>query len=304
MKHFRFLFIGLIGAIIFSSCVTSRKVNLMQDPDKRIPTYGDTLSYEDYLLRKGDRLFIYVYSIDEKTTKLFNSGQSNIRQFARGNMGGQYGSSSDLYTYVVDEEGYIQFPTIDKLYVRGKTTRQVKHMLEEELSGLVHSLGNMSMLSVEVQVVQRSFSIIGPNKSGRYNIPKEKVTIFEALALAGDLGNTSDRTSVMLIREVEDSTIVKTFDLRSKEIVNSEFYYIEPNDVLYIRNMRGYSFGLTHVSSVISIVASTISFGVFIYSLEERIRLAAVNAKKNSGSSEAPTRHLPAMNMQRKGGQP
>lgn len=256
----------------------------MQEPDKSIPSYNDTLSFEDYLLRKGDRLYVHVYSINEKTNTLFNAGMGTYaRQIARN---GSSNSSADLYTYVVDDEGYLQFPTIDKLYVRGKTTREVKYMLEDQLSGLVKTLGNQSMLSVEVQVVQRSFSIIGPNKSGRYSLNKEKVTIFEALALSGDLGNTSDRTQVMLIREIEDSVSVNTFDLRSKEIINSEFYYIEPNDVLYIRNMKGYSFGATHVSSVISIVASTFSFGVFIYSLEERIRQAVVRAeiKKNQSA--------------------
>lgn len=284
MKQLRVIFIALIGSILLASCVTSRKVNMMQEPSKTIPSYGDTLSYEDYILRKGDRLYIHVYSIDEKTSRLFNSGMANSRQYARG--GGAYGSASDLYTYVVDNEGYIQYPTIDPLHVLGKTTREVKFLLEDQLSGLVKTLGNQSMLSVEVQVVQRSFSIIGPNTSGRYQLDKEKVTIFEALAMAGDLGDYSDRSTVMLIREVEDSTVVKTFDLRSKEIVNSEFYYIEPNDVLYVRNMKGYSFGVNHVSSVISIVASTISFGVFIYSLEERIRRAVIANKNKGGSDE------------------
>jgi len=248
----------------------------MQEPNKDVPAYGDTLSYEDYLLRKGDRLYIHVYSIDEKTARLFNSGQTNTRQYARG--GGAY-NTSDLYTYVVDEDGDITFPTIGKQQVRGLTTREVKYLLEDQLSGLVKTLGNQSMLSVEVQVVQRSFSIIGPTKSGRYSLNKEKVTIFEALAMAGDLGNTADRKEVMLIREIEDSTIVKTFDLRSKDIVNSEYYYIEPNDVLYIRYMKGYSFGITHVTSTISVVASTFSFGVFIYSFVDRIVTKAQQAK-------------------------
>lgn len=247
----------------------------MQEPDKQIPAYGDTLSYEDYLLRKGDRLYIYVYSIDEKTAKLFNAGMSDNQQYMMGGNGNSQYGSNDLYTYLVDGDGCITYPTIGKVPVRGLTTRQVKYELEERLSGLVKSLGNQSMLSVRVNVVQRSFSIIGPTKSGRYTLNKEKVTIFEALAMAGDLSDVSYRKSIMLIREVEDSTIVKTFDLRSKDIINSEYYYIEPNDVLYVRYMKGYSFGMSHVSSVISVTASTISFGVFIYTFVNRIVQAA-----------------------------
>lgn len=267
-----------ICSLLFSSCVTYRKVNLMQEPNGDVPTYGDTLSYEDYLLRKGDRLYIYVYSIDEKTAKLFNSGQTNMRQYARGNS--TY-NTSDLYTYVVDKDGNITFPTIGKIPVRGLTTRQVKYELEEQLSGLVKSLGNQAMLSVEVQVVQRSFSIIGPTKSGRYALNKEKVTIFEALAMSGDLSDYASKRDVMLIREIEDSTIVKTFDLRSEDIINSEFYYIEPNDVLYVRYMKGYSFGMNHVTSVIGITASTLSFGVFLYTIGYNYIYIPIDKKNN-----------------------
>lgn len=250
---------------------------MMQKPGKSIPAYSDTLSYEDYLLRKGDRLYIHVYSIDEKTTSLFNSGQSNTRQYARS---GAANGTMDLYTYMVDDNGEITFPTLGKVPVRGLTTRQVKHLLEDQLSGMVTRLGDHSLLSVEVQVVARSFSVVGPTRSGRYSLNKEKVTIFEALALAGDLSDYAYRKEVMLIREIEDSTVVKTFDLRTKDIVNSEFYYIEPNDVLYVRYMPGYSFGMNHVSNTISIAASTLSFGVFIYTLVDRFVINPINKKK------------------------
>lgn len=258
-----------------TSCVTSRKVNMMQEPSKAIPTYSDTLSYEDYLLRKGDRLYIHVYSIDEKITALFNSG--NTRQFARNNAAN---GTSDLYTYMVDDNGEITFPTLDKVPVRGLTTRQVKHLLEDRLSSMVPKIGNHMTLSVEVQVVARSFSVVGPTRSGRYALNKEKVTIFEALALAGDLSDYAYRKEVMLIREIEDSTVVKTFDLRTKDIVNSEYYYIEPNDVLYVRYMPGYSFGMNHISNTISVAASTLSFGVFIYTIVDRIVKKAQDNQK------------------------
>lgn len=296
MKRFKYLLLGCVAVWCMTSCVTSRKVNLLQEPGKRIPSYADTLSFEDYLIRKGDRLYIHIYSIDEKTARLFNAGMGggNNNWYYIQNMNGQYGSSMDLYTYVVDDDGYITFPTIDKLYVRGLTTREVKYLLEEQLSGFVKSLGNQPMLSAEVQVVQRTFSIIGPQASGRYVLQKEKVNIFEALAMAGNFGgNFADRSQVMLIREVEDSTYVKTFDLRSEDIINSEFYYIEPNDVLYVRYMPGYSFGLTHVSSVIGITASTISFGVFLYTLGYNIyrwtRPKADSAATGTSSGEGGT---------------
>ena len=259
--------IALFGLLIglLSSCVTARKVNYMQAPDKQIPSYADTITFEDYELRIGDRMYIYVYSLDENITKMYNAGGSGSmirQQMTQGNMSGSY----DLYTYLVDEQGDIEFPTIGKIAVRGLTTREVKHRLEEELSKLLQEIPGYATVSVEVNIVNRTFSIIGA-QSGRYVINKEKMTIFEALAMAGDLGEFNSRQEIKLVREKEGKTTIKTFDVRSKDIVNSEYYYIEPNDIIYIRQIPGYSFGINSASTTLGICASTISFGVFIYSI-------------------------------------
>lgn len=264
MKNF--IYIALLGFLL-TSCVTARKVNYMQEPDKYIPSYADTLDFEDYQLRIGDRLYIYVYSVDENIQKMYNAGGTNASQMRQQmSQGGTYGSY-DLYTYLVDQDGFIDFPTIGKIQVLGNTTREVKHKLEQELSTLLHELpGGHSMISCEVNIVNRSFSIIGA-QSGRYMINKEKMTIFEALAMAGDLGEFNSRKEIKLVREINGVTTVKTFDARSKDIVNSEFYYIEPNDIIYIRQIPGYSFGINHVTTVIGVTAATISFGVLIYTI-------------------------------------
>ena len=259
------LFFAIVSWAL-SSCVTARKVNYMQKPDKQIPSYTDTLSFEDYKVRIGDRLYIYVYSLDEKIMKMYNAGGSSSSQMRQQMTGGGMNSSYDLYTYLVDEEGSIVFPTIGKLYVQNLTSRQVKMLLEEELSKLLQEIPGYSTISVEVHIVNRSFSIIGA-QSGRYPITKEKMTIFEALALAGDLGEFNSRKEVKLVRERNGVTTIKTFDARSEDIVNSEYYYIEPNDIIYIRQIPGYSFGINHVTTVIGVTAATISFGVFIYTI-------------------------------------
>ena len=259
--------IALFGLLIglLSSCVTARKVNYMQEPDRQIPSYADTLSFEDYELRIGDRMYIYVYSLDENITKMYNAGGSGSlirQQMNQGNMSGSY----DLYTYLVDDNGNIEFPTIGEIPVRGLTTREVKRKLEEELSKLLQEIPGYSTVSVEVNIVNRTFSIIGA-QSGRYVINKEKMTIFEALAMAGDLGEFNSRKEIKLVREKEGKTTIKTFDVRSKDIVNSEYYYIEPNDIIYIRQIPGYSFGINSASTALGICATTISFGVFVYSI-------------------------------------
>lgn len=273
------LFFAIVSWAL-SSCVTARKVNYMQKPDKQIPSYTDTLSFEDYKVRIGDRLYIYVYSLDEKIMKMYNAGGSSSSQMRQQMTGGGMNSSYDLYTYLVDEEGTIDFPTIGKLYVQNLTSRQVKMLLEEELSKLLQEIPGYSTISVEVHIVNRSFSIIGA-QSGRYPITKEKMTIFEALALAGDLGEFNSRKEIKLVRERNGVTTIKTFDARSEDLVNSEYYYIEPNDIIYIRQIPGYSFGINHVTTVIGVTAATISFGVFIYSI---VQTGINHVKKHYGS--------------------
>ena len=281
------LFLAIAGFLL-SSCVTSRKVNYMQEPDRYIPSYADTLSFEDYELRIGDRLYVYVYSTDENIQKMYNAGGSSSSQMRQQMGGGALGGSYDLYTYLIDEEGNIDFPTIGKIYVQGMTTRDVKYRLEQELGSLLKEIPGYSTISVEVSIVNRSFSVIGA-QSGRYMINKEKMTIFEALAMAGDLGEFNSRKEIKLVREKNGVTTIKTFDARSKDIVNSEYYYIEPNDIIYIRQIPGYSFGINHVTTVIGVTAATISFGVFIYSIVQT-GINHVNKYYGKKSSEGGTK--------------
>lgn len=268
----------LLLPLLMASCVTSKRVNLMQEPGKNgIPQYADTMSYEDYELRIGDRLYIYVYSVDERVDKMFNSSSGTIGiQMLQGS--GGVGGSYDLYTYLVQEDGCIDFPMVGRVSVRGMTTRGVKRVLEDELSSFIKSYGDYQMMSVEVKIVRRSFSVISDRGSGTFNIQKEKVTIFEALAMAGDIGDFGDRSKVRIVREKEGLTQVKEFDVRSEDIINSEFYYIEPNDVIYIQRIKGQSFGINSVTTSISVVATTLAFGGFVYGLVVRTINAVENA--------------------------
>ena len=266
----------LLLPLLMASCVTSKRVNLMQEAgQKGIPHYTDTLMYEDYELRIGDRLYIYVYSVDDRINKMFNASGAGVSSsmLRQNSSGGGY----DLYTYLVLEDGSIDFPMVGHVPVRGKTTREVKLLLEKELSSFVTGYGEYQMISVEVNIVRRTFNVISDRGSGIFTIQKEKVTIFEALALAGDIGDFGDRSKVRIVREKEGVTQVKEFDVRSEDIINSEFYYVEPNDVIYIQRIKGQSFGINSVTTTISVVATTLAFGGFVYGLVVRIMNSVEN---------------------------
>ena len=269
----------LLLPLLMASCVTSKRVNLMQEAgQKGIPHYTDTLMYEDYELRIGDRLYIYVYSVDDRINNMFNASGAGVSSsmLRQNSSGGGY----DLYTYLVLEDGSIDFPMVGHVPVRGKTTREVKLLLEKELSSFVTGYGEYQMISVEVNIVRRTFNVISDRGSGIFTIQKEKVTIFEALALAGDIGDFGDRSKVRIVREKEGVTQVKEFDVRSEDIINSEFYYVEPNDVIYIQRIKGQSFGINSVTTTISVVATTLAFGGFVYGLVVRIMDSVENHRE------------------------
>lgn len=264
----------LVLCMVLSSCITSRRVNYLQKPNETIPIYADTLMFTDYGVQKGDRLYIRVYSTNEQTNSYFNSGMSSSALLRI--MNTNSAANSELYTYLVDDEGNITFPMVGSVYVRGSTTREIKTMLEKRLLEVANNT------SIEVKIVNRSFSVIGANRTGRYSISKEKLTIFEALAMAGDIDNYGDRSKIRIIRETDEGTKVSTFDIRSEDIINSEFYYIEPNDVIYIQKLNEQVFGLSSFASVISITASTISFGVFLYAVIDEYIVQPIKANKTN----------------------
>lgn len=264
-------FLLLVLTVLMASCVTSRKVNLLQEPSKHgVPTYTDTLTYEDYQIRIGDRLYVYVYSIDKRVSSMFNASGNGVNS-SQIRQGAGASGSYDLYTYLVADDGTIDYPLVGKVDVRGKTTREVKAVLERSLMEYVQDQTDYKLLSVEVNIVRGTFSVISDHGSGMFAMPKEKVTIFEALAMAGDIGDFGDRSKVRIVREIEGETKVMTFDVRSQDIINSEYYYIEPNDVIYIQRIKGQSFGINSVTTTISVVATTLAFGGFVYGLVVRI---------------------------------
>ncbi|MDR1585516.1 MAG: polysaccharide biosynthesis/export family protein [Prevotellaceae bacterium] len=254
------IFPVFFSVVIFSSCITSQKINYLQKPGISIPAYKDTLSYQDYRLRTGDCLYIRVYTLNDDIGKVFNSGSSTNMQSMMSS------SASDLFTYMVRPDGNINIPLFDDIYVRDKSVREVKELLEQKLKSLdMEPESTAPSSAVDVYVVKRFFSIIGAGLSGRYTLNKDKVNIFEALAMAGDISLYGDRSKVRIVREINEKTEIKIFDVRSADILHSEYYYIEPNDVIYIQSVNEQFFSMTHLSGVLSTTFSTLSFGMLIY---------------------------------------
>ena len=119
-----FLFI----VAVFSSCVTSKKVNYLQERDN-LPSYVDSVEFQDYQLQKGDYLNIIVSTLDQKSMKLFNGSNQSVN--ANFNSDDSY---SRLYLYMVGEDGCIDYIYVGKIPVLGKTLREVKNIIEDKLT--------------------------------------------------------------------------------------------------------------------------------------------------------------------------
>ena len=259
-KSLKLLIVLLVLIITATSCITTLQTNYLQPSKNFIASYKDTCSYKDYLLKENDRLYIQVYSMDEKTNALFN-GSSNTGMQILSSGGNGSNDSFDLYTYMVHSDGNIDFPIIGNIFVRGKTLRETKAIIEEAIKPI------LIINSVDVRLVGKTFSIIGAGKSGRFTFPKEKINIFQALALAGDVSQFTDRSKIRILRVNEKGNQIKTFDLRSINIINSEYYYIEPDDIIFLQPLNEQFFGETSLWSTIATLASSATFVVGVYFL-------------------------------------
>ena len=255
-----YIYILSLLVMLFSSCVMSKKINYLQEGG-RIPIYDDSVLFDDYKLQRGDYVYIHVNAIDQELADMFNGNVSipSMSYMTPDN------STARLYLYLVEEDNSIDYPYVGRIEVVGKTLREVKLLLEEKLEGMLQGY------SVDVRLANRSFSIIGESGAGRYNIPREQLTIYEALAMSGDLSLYANRKEVHLIRQTQDGTKVMKFDLRSKSIIDSEYYFIQPNDVIYIPFDSAKHWGANHFTSVLSMTFATISFGLFVYSVVNTI---------------------------------
>ena len=251
MRIYRIVGILSVVSLLCFSCVTPKKTHYLQDPDKGIAAYPQVYTPADYKVQVSDELDIDVYTLDEASQKIFNTSNITSANNYKG-----------LYTYTVYDDGTIDFPYVGTVPVAGKTTREIKQDIQQRLREYVHDC------SVEVKLANSYFNIITESKASRIQITKEKLTIFEALALARDLGMYSDRKHVQIIRQdLDGNTTINKFDLRSKDILGSEYYYIQPNDIIYVKAFQGQFFRMRNFLTAIGITSTTISFGLLIWQI-------------------------------------
>ena len=264
MNNFR-LKIALIAgamAVLTASCSTSEEIAYVKDAPR------DTATAITGEFTKGiqanDLLSIYVESESPEVTLQFNQ-ETNKIAYANGTVINP--GSSAVTGYLVNHDGDITFPVLGKIHVLGMTHEQLAKMLENRLV----SEGHILDASVTVKLMNFKVSVLGDvMRPGVIQATGERMTIFEALSMVGDMTIYGQRYNVTIIREENGERTIGEIDLSSKDAFESPYYYLHQNDVVYVEpNMKKKKSAerdpmlMTYISSAVSIVSVLSS--VFYY---------------------------------------
>ena len=204
--------------------------SLNESVDLPVRESQTSITPSDYRIMAHDVLFIRVITPDPQWSAIFN-----VTSTGAGGMVTQ--ESAILLGYPVDVEGRIEIPYVGKIAVEGKTLEETKVVLDSIFKNYVTNA------AITVRLVNNFISIIGEvNNPGRYPLTKDRLNIFEALSLAGDMAEFSDHQKVQIIRPSRFGPVVREFSLRDRSILTSEFYYVMPNDIIYAPPLKGRSF--------------------------------------------------------------
>ena len=210
--------------LLLTSCGPKQNIVYFQE----VESLGSSTSISKYepIIKPDDMLTITVSALDQDLARPFN-----LPTYSFGSVGSAVSAKERQETYLVDSNGFIDFPVLGKLKLAGLTriqaTSLIKDMLDPEY---------LKAPIVNIRTVNFKVTVLGEVKSpGAFTIQNERITILEALGLAGDLTIQGDRENVLVIREVNGKKTFTKVNLTNEEIFNSPVYYLTQNDVVYIR---------------------------------------------------------------------
>ena len=256
MRHFnihKISLIAILGVLVFSSCVPMKKMLLLKDAqmaDKNKSVEYNNERSLDYKIQPGDNLYIRAINIiDEKSSSMLN---------ADGGRGTYLTSDAAIYlnSFTVNKEGFIDYPLTGLVEVKNLTVEQVKDKLQTELSKYVKETALMVKLS------NFDLTILGEvTRPGKYKVYQSEINILEALALAGNVTNFAKNSAVKIVRRTDNGSEIVTVDVGDADILSSPYYYLKPNDIVYVEPLKFKQWGFTTFpySTVLSIVSLAIT---------------------------------------------
>ena len=242
-----YLIVVIIATLTLSSCISQKKTVYLQNKSMfsaGANTYENDLA--TYKLQPGDFLYINVTSLDPKNMTSFEGNQRNDYQI-------QSEMGVYLKSYQVSDSGFIRFPVIGKVEVVGLSVSQVRDKLQSIMDEFYQ------LATITVKLVNFQVSIMGEvNRPGTYVVYNDRLNIFQAISLGGDLTNFGNRKEVNIIRKTKTGgTEILEVNLLSDSILELPGFYLQPDDIIYVKPMRSKTFAFT--SFPYSFVLSTIT---------------------------------------------
>jgi polysaccharide export outer membrane protein len=239
MKIKNLILLSSIGLSLLTSCVANKKYILLQNA--KISAASDTsksnyqLDRTIYKLQVNDILYVSVASTDETISKAFSHsvGTQQMMQTQGG-----LGNMLYLTGYSINQTGEINLPIIGNLKVSGLTIAQAQEKIDIELKKY------FKVYHLIVKLAEMPFTFIGEvTHAGRFSGMINQVTLFEALALAGDFTSIANRKNVTILRQNSDGVKVFKVDFTQADLINSPYYILRPNDVIYVEPLKSRSIG-------------------------------------------------------------
>lgn len=228
LKQSHFFIIAIVLSACLNSCLSYKKQVYFKSEEfsTSSPTVMEN-SPVDYRLQPNDVISIKVQSLDPTVSNFFNIDNTSIQRI------GNDPASLYLSGYSIDEDGFITLPTIGKLLVKNLTISEAQELVQRTID---EYLKNSIVL---VKLISFKISILGEvNRPGYYYIYNNQAVLPEGLAMAGDLTQFGSRQNVKLIRQTAAGSEVILLDLTDPELLNSKYYYLMPNDVIYVEPIK------------------------------------------------------------------
>ena len=213
----RLLCIALLTSVLLTSCAGKKQVVYFQNASS-YETLVDKHKFTPKF-KVDDLISIHISTLDNEASTPFN--------LFRGASEG--GIRAEQVDYLIDEQGEIDFPVIGKIKIAGLSPEETRVLLRERLSEYLKD----PIINIRLQ--NFSITVLGEvNRPGTYFAVGEKITVLEALGLAGDLTIKGERKNVMVIRDFDGTKVYTRLDLTKKEALSSPVYYLTQNDVVYV----------------------------------------------------------------------
>lgn len=239
---------ALLLAVLFASCVPQKKMLYLKEAQMLSETQSVNYVNErsiDYKLQPGDNLFIrFVNIVDERSAAILN-GENNRTSVSSD-------ASIYLQSYTIDEEGFIELPLIGKIELRNLTVDEAKAVLQTELDKYVNQT------TIIVKLSNFNLTVLGEvNHPGMFKVYQQQINLFEAISLAGNMTNFAKNNAVKIIRQTDNGSEIVTVDMGSADILSSPYYYLKPNDIIYVEPLKIKQWGFTAFpyATVFSIVS-------------------------------------------------